>query len=224
MNIHTNPELIRGGSLDLHSPRRLLAVVTACLALAACHNPESRSDTPTPDTPTEVGTHPAAASTAPSRGPLYKPTNNPCDLVDHQLLAQLLGPDINDVTPPQYTRNKILTAMACHRSYSRPGAGATLVPVRIQLADPAAIEAQYQGLRRLIEGRTAVTDVPGLGQSAYTYLDKSIGPQLALYDGNAYLTIGATPIAEPAPPTPPTLQALIQVAQKVLARLTSGKQ
>jgi hypothetical protein len=59
---------------------------------------------------------------------------------------------------------------------------------------------------------------PAYGPSAYTFLDKSPGAQLALCDGNAYLTIGAVPVSEPAPLVTRTFPALIQVGQKTLAR------
>ena len=218
MNIQSDTRPARRDRLALHSRRRLIAATAAGLALAACQTTTTPPDPP-PQTPAEVSTAPSQASAMPSPGRLYQGTNKPCDLVDHQLLAQLFGPDITDVTPPQYTRNTILTTMACHRSYGHRGAGATVVPVRIQLADPAAIKAQYEGLRRLIEGRTSVTNVPGLGQSAYTYLDKSLGAQLALYDTNAYLTIGAVPLTRSTQPDARIQTVLIQVALKILRTL-----
>ena len=218
MTIHPEPRPARRAHLTLHAPRQLIAAAAAGLALTACQTTTAPSNPP-PRVSAQASTAAAEASAAPSPGRLYQATNKPCDLVDHQLLAQQFGPNITDVTPPQYTRNTILTTMACHRSYGHRGAGTTVVPVRIQLADPAAIKAQYHGLRRLIEGRAAVTDVPGLGQSAYTYLDKSLGPQLALYDTNAYLTIGAVPLTRSTQPDARIQTVLIQVAHEVLRKL-----
>jgi hypothetical protein len=110
--------------------------------------------------------------------------------------------------------------MVCNRSYGQPATGTTVVPVRIDLADPAAVEAQYQGLQALHAKRAKLTELNGIGQAAYTYIDKSIGPQLALYDRNVYLTIGAVPVTPTTRTDASTLLVLAQVAQTILAKLT----
>ena len=213
-----------GKVITVHTGR-ILTAATVFIALTACQ------DQPTSSTPQPAGSASAAvgnslepASPAPSRGPVYQATTTPCELLDHQLLIGTFGPDSGDVTPPQYTRNKILTTMACNRSYGHRDTGTTVVTVRVELADPAAVEAQYQGLRGVQQKRTSLTDVPGLGQAAYPSLDQDTGPPLALYDGNADLTSNAAATAT-GPGTPPaqTFPAMTQIAQHVLAELSTQR-
>lgn len=205
-----------------HHTGRLLTAVIMCVELAACQSHRAPRDPDLPalgKTATAAANGPsptASATTRPSR--IFRATSRPCDLVDHQLLARLFGPDSDDVIPSQFTQNKLMTTMVCNRRYGQRGDD-TIVSVRIALADPAAVEAQYQGLRNLHTKRASLTDVPWLGQGAYTYIDQSLGPQLALYDANAYLTIGAVPVTgSPKPPTQ-TLAVLIETANKVLNTL-----
>lgn len=198
------------------TPGRLITATIAYVLLAACHDLQAPHD---PDPVSTASSYAAEASATPSRSSqVYRANDRPCDLVDHRLLAGLFGPDSDNVTPPQYTTNTIVTTMVCNRSYSRRGDDSTIVSLRVALADPAAIEAQYQGLRNLHAKSATLTDISGLGQG-YTYIDKTLGPQLALYDGNAYLTIGAAPLSRSAKPSTRTLPVLIEIAYKALTLL-----
>ena len=47
----------------------------------------------------------------------------------------------------------------------------------------------YEGLRKAVEKDNVTTDVPGLGEGAYTYLDADTGPNVVVYDGNLYLSL-----------------------------------
>jgi hypothetical protein len=58
--------------------------------------------------------------------------------------------------------------------------------------DPDSTKVLYEGLRRAqtkLASGGQVTDVPGVGQYAYTYVDEALGPQLVVLDGNLYVTI-----------------------------------
>ena len=214
-----------GKVITVHTGR-ILTAATILVALTACQD-QPTSSTPQPagsaSASAAVGNNPEPASGAPRRGPVYQATTTPCELLDHQLLIRTFGPDSGDVTPPQYTRNKILTTMACSRSYGRRDTGTTVVTFRVELADPAAIEAQYRGLRGVQQKRTPLTDAPGLGQAAYTYIDQDTGPHLALYDGNAHLTINAATAAGLGTSPAQTVPVMTQTAQHVLAGLSTRR-
>ena len=164
-----------------------------------------------------------SASPVPSREHVYQATTRPCELLDHELLTRTFGPDSGDVTAPHYTHNTIVTTMACNRSYGRRDTSATLVNVRVELADPAAIETQYRGLRGAQQKRNPLTDVPGLGQAAYTYNDRDTGAQLILYDANVYLTINAITVAGSGTLPALTLPVMTQTARHMLAELSTRR-
>ncbi len=128
---------------------RKLVVAVACAALAACQPSAPslgpRASTTASATSAAAGGTPQTASPIPLRARLYQAATKPCDLVDRQFLTRVFGPDSDDA--PQLTRNRTVTAMAGNRSYGQTAGDSTVVTVRVELADPAAIEAQYQGLR-----------------------------------------------------------------------------
>ena len=65
------------------------------------------------------------------------------------------------------------------------------VLVEIETFSGVSASDQYHGLRTAQEESIPVTDVPGLGQGAYTRIDPQTGPHLTVYDGNLYLEIAA---------------------------------
>jgi hypothetical protein len=91
------------------------------------------------------------------------------------------------------TESGFMTDLRCVvplQSTSRDGG---LVGVTASIGkDPDAAKALYEGLRG-VETKQApggtVTDVPGVGQQAYTYVDEALGPRLVVLDGNLYLTM-----------------------------------
>jgi hypothetical protein len=211
---HTHPRL-----------HRLLAVAAVCLAMTACdssaeprspdQSASSESASPTASSPATPGT---SANPQPAR--TFAATQQPCTVVDQQPIIGVLGPDSGYIIPPRTETRGGITSMVCNRTYGTPGDNRTVFSLRVQLADPVAIKAQYEGLRRVNARQAPLTDVTGLGRGAYTYTDPQVGENLAIYDGNLYLTLLVSPVMGPAKPVNVIRPMMIESAKVAMTRLS----
>lgn len=108
--------------------------------------------------------------------------------------------------------------MTCNRNLGDfHTGGAVLIQIYIMKSLPA--EVQYTGLRGVEEKTATLTDVPGLGQGAYTRVDPHTGPRLIVYDGNLYMVIAAGGRRHNGAAAQPVLDAAVQVARHALDAL-----
>jgi hypothetical protein len=171
--------------------------LTATLTVAACHN-ERGAPIPTPHATVE-GPPPTSAPPTAVTPNTYKAVKRPCDVVDFGPLEAVLGKATGDLLPEKSTSTGLISSMTCSRRL-RSATGAATVLVQMDVFNRTSAEGQYHGLRKVRAQSMPITDVPGLGQSAYTRIDPDIGPHLTVYDGNLHLEIavlGATALTAP---------------------------
>lgn len=206
-------------------PSRLIAVAAVCLAMTACasraepRSPDRRASS-APGSPAVSSPAAPGATAIPQPARTFKATKQPCNVVDQQRVVSVLGPDNGNLTPPRTDARSSITFMTCNRTYGAPGGSHTIFSLRVQLADPAGIKGQYEGIRRVNARQAPLTDVTGLGQGAYTYTDPEVGENLAAYDGNLYLTLVVNPVTGPAKPATDVLPMMIESAKVAMARLS----
>lgn len=151
------------------------------LVLSGCGGP----DKPAPDPAAAPAT---AASAAGVSGGTYKAPDDLCKIIDDQALTVRFGPLLDAEKGPGRTGSG-LTIVRCERQYGKTGARVGVL-VEASVSDTASMQSQFDGLRKAGQaGGDKQTDVPGLGQGAYSYTDPLTGPHLAVYDGNLYLTV-----------------------------------
>jgi hypothetical protein len=195
-----------------------VAVATACcLLVAACGTPDRPAAMPTASpSSTPSSASPSTATSTGAAPAVYKATAAPCDAVDYDSLSAVLGP-VSQAKSPRTTRGGVVTTAMCQPVFGKPG---TRIPaiIEIQIVDDGGSTADfYAGMRGA--QREPLTDIPGLGQAAYTYTDPATGPHLATYDGNLYLTIVVLTGASSAAPTAGIDQAIIASARNTMANL-----
>ena len=196
-----------------------VAVVTAsCFFVAACGLSDRPTAVPTASSPATPSSSQSGASAGatPSTTAVYKPPANPCDVVDYASLSAVLGP-VSPATSPRTTRGGVVTTAMCRPVFGKPGARIP-VTIEVQIVDEGGSTADFYAGMRGVQ-RDPLTDVPGLGQAAYTYTDPATGPHLATYDGNLYLTIVVLTGAIRAAPPAGIDQAMIASARNTMAKL-----
>lgn len=203
----------RGGSATV------AAMVAAGLFLAACESADRPGGSPT----SAAGAGAASASAgvpsvSSAASGTYKEVAKPCSAVKLAALENVLGP-AKDADEAGRTRSaRGVTRMECTR---RIGDAGTVI-VQIEVFDePVAAEAQYQGLRGVHQGEATVADIPGVGQGAYSRVDKVTDPHVVVYDGNLHFEIGAGgPVAGTAP-AQRVFDAMVAVAREAMTALKS---
>jgi hypothetical protein len=144
--------------------------------------------------------------------------DKPCDVIDLAPLEAVMGKDAGQIVPQSSRRLGPATIMRCNRNLGDfQTGGAVLIQIEILKNLPA--EVQYTGLRGVEEKTATLTDVPGLGQGAYTRVDPQTGPHLVVYDGNLYMVIAAGGRQHTGAPAQPVLDAAVQVARHTLEAL-----
>jgi hypothetical protein len=212
----------------MNSTRTVRTVCAALLAgtltftLASCTGSDgatsepgssvSGSAPPTPTTPTPI----ALVTSAPATR--YKAVSKPCGVIDLAPLEAVMGKDAGEIVTQSSRGLGRVTVMRCNRSLGDfTTGGAVLIQIEILKNLPA--EVQYAGLRGVEEKTTTLTDVPGLGQGAYTRVDPQTGPHLVVYDGNLYMVIAAGGRQHTGAAAQPVLDAAVQVARHTLDAL-----
>jgi hypothetical protein len=149
----------------------------------------------------------------------YKAVEKPCGVIDLPPLETVLGKDGGEIVPQSSRNLGPVTTMRCTRSLGTfESGGPVLVQIEIMKSMPA--EVQYTGMRGVEKETMTLTDVPGLGQGAYTRIDPQTGPHLVVYDGNLYMVIAAGGRQHnSAAAAPRVLDAAVQVARHTLAAL-----
>jgi hypothetical protein len=173
-------------------------------------------------TPTDVGAAPSATAptetaggNASARPPaVYKEVATPCAVVVTTALEQLVGP------AGKKFQERSKPSMQCQLNVGAQ-AKAGLLDMDMTIAEFA--EAQYHGLRGIEEKQSTVTDLPGLGQSAYSYVDTMTGPHVVVLDGNLYLTVRWVPLDRAMSlPEADVIKALTEVAGQTMSKLQAA--
>jgi hypothetical protein len=169
--------------------RRLSAVaviVAATLVAAACDNGAAATDAGQP------GADPNATSTAANEpATVYKAVDDLCAVADLSALTEKFP--TQSQPRHQTTPSGGETEMQCSVRLTGAGDAHGLVQLTVNILDTA--ESAHNTFERIkgADIKTAadgkVTDVPGIGSAAYTFVDESVGPRLVATDGNLSLTI-----------------------------------
>lgn len=197
----------------------LTMFAVAGLVLSGCHHSNADSFSAVASGPNRDQV--ASISTeAANRAPAYAATMHPCDLIDHQVMAQVFGPDGGAIAPPRtdpITPSR--TSMTCTREYGEPGADLTIVALNLILADPNDIRHQYDSLRRERAKRFTSTDITNLGQGAYSYTDPGVGQTVTVFGGNLLVDITIHPVTGHPKPASTVTPMLVATARHVMVKL-----
>ena len=181
---------------DLRFVRLLLALPLVVLAAAGCGGKEAASPEPVvAASATSAG--PAASSAAPAAAApgVYKIDKKPCASLDLTAVQDLAGKP-KEMRPDKPYESAISQMSHCNVTFKE-----YLLQGEINYFKTDSAKVMYDGLRGAVEKDTATTDVPGLGEGAYTYLDAATGPHVVAYDGNLYLSLqmGVLQFGRPKP-------------------------
>ncbi|WP_436528262.1 hypothetical protein [Actinoplanes sp. HUAS TT8] len=144
---------------------------------------------------------------------------DPCALWDYDRITAMLGPDGGSFAPPRTHTGEHGTWLLCEREYGVPGGDLTAFVVRLDLAEPDTIRAQFDALRRARDRSAPAVTVDGLGAGAYVRTDRQLGQQLSVYGGNLNIEITVTPITGQALPAAQVRPIMIQTAREVMGEL-----
>jgi hypothetical protein len=190
-----------------------VALIALVLSVSSCH--DGAKATPAGHPRQTV----ASASAAPAH--VYSAPASSCDLLDSALLEQRLGPDHGNLVDPSNTTSQGTFSGRCVHTFGPPG-HRTLVSVQAMLSQHGTAQAYYQGIRAAQQKTQPITDMPGPGQAAFTYVDSQTTSGLTSYDGNLYLDLAIS--AAPGTPndTTSTRAVLTQLATHAIASLPTS--
>ena len=164
---------------DLRVVRLFLALPLLLLGAAGCGSEDAAS-------PAAAGSAaPAPSSAAPAGGApgVYKTVSKPCASLDLTTVQAFAGKP-KEVRPDKPYESAISQMSHCSVAFKE-----YLLQGEINFYKTGSAQTMYDGLRKATEKDTVTTDVPGLGEGAYTYLDSGTGPHVVAYDGNLYLSV-----------------------------------
>ncbi|MFG2059414.1 hypothetical protein ACGFI9_35925 [Micromonospora sp. NPDC048930] len=128
---------------------------------------------------------------SPSPAASYRPVSALCTRLDLRAVADLVG-QVSDQHDASGTGGS-LASLACSVTVGRLPGG-VVVTVRADVGAPDSGRLMYEGLRQVQQGSGPVTELTGLGATAYTYTDEATGLTVVTYDANLYLTVTAAPL------------------------------
>jgi hypothetical protein len=189
--------------------RAFLALSMILLSATACTSKATTKDAGAASEPAVAPSSSAAAPAATAAAGTYKIPAKPCTAIDTTSLAALTGRPVRE-EPGKTNKSSISSMTNCSVVFK-----AYALNAEIDFAEPDGTLIMYQGLRKAEEGGAKTTDIAGLGQGAYSYLDPATGPNVVAYDGNLYLSLnlgsislgGGQPGAEAIGPLTETLKA-----------------
>jgi hypothetical protein len=208
--------------IHIHLPqksRSVLAAVLACAGvLAGCHQAPAHPARPDASASSAGEASPSARASTNSASPVYKPVRDPCTVVDHQLLSTTLGARGKDAVPPRATTVFQLADSSCNPTYGS-SADRTLVGVDFEVASTAGLSDMFTGIRAAIQHDEPTTDIPGLGENAYSYVDPQTGPHVSALDGNLSVTMRVKSIAGNPRPDSTLISLMTEAIQRMLPTL-----
>ncbi|WP_203834741.1 hypothetical protein [Winogradskya humida] len=132
-------------------------------------------------------------SSAPAVAAVYRAPKKACDGADTATMdAKLTN---RKIQREDVTTTKLSTMASCTLAYKN-----NIVIIQMEVyADPIA-NIMFDGFKKAEAKSSTLTDIPGLGTGAYSYVDELTGPHVAAWDGNLYITIViGTLFGEPDP-------------------------
>lgn len=194
-------------------------VVIAGLALvgsaaAACTGPAGKPPAPTRVPASSRAPAPTTVASLADSGVRYRAVDDLCHALDLSALTEVLK-QAQDPEPGRFT-SASLTNIRCNVSFGDLKAFSTLDVMANIYTDPHVALIAHEGQRRALDEPTA--DIPGLGTAAYSYVDKVVGPQVEVYDGNLTLSVGMISFDQGAIPAD-AIDRLTRVAAGTLPRL-----
>lgn len=195
--------------------RVLLTLPLVLLLAAACGSKDAGTTASATSGPAVVATT-ASAPAAAAVGGTYKVPAKPCDAIDAGALKTLAGAPVSK-QPGKTSTNSVLSMTNCSVTFK-----AHLLQAEIDFVDPAGVLSQYQGLRKAQEASAKTTDISGIGQGAYSYVDPATGPNVVAYDGNLYLSFNLGSISLGGKqPGPEAIAPLTEITKATIANLRS---
>ncbi|RSM75189.1 hypothetical protein DMB66_00010 [Actinoplanes sp. ATCC 53533] len=197
----------------------MLAAALACAAvLAGCDQAPAEPARPDASAPSAREASPPVRPSTSSAPPVYQPVRDPCAVVDHQLLSSTLGARGNDVVPPKTSTALQLVQSWCSPTYG-PLTDRTLVGVEFEVVSTGSLSDMFTGIRAAIQNDDPTTDIPVLGESAYSYVDPQTGPHVAVLDGNLSVTMRAKSISGNPRPDSTFISLMTEAIQRMLTTL-----
>lgn len=177
---------------------RTAVAALLCLAAGACQH--ANTSQPAVSRIASIAALPATSPPHPQNTHTYRPTGNPCSVLDRAHLITALGPDAGDLTEPQSVDNPLATVARCDHRFGQV-TSRSIVAVETTIVKIGSAQTFYAGVRNAEQQNTTITDVRNLGQGAYLYNDARTGPHLVMYDDNLYLTVAVMTSGGPEPAT-----------------------
>jgi hypothetical protein len=195
--------------------RVLLTLPLVLLSATACGSKDSGGTASAVSAPTVVASA-ASSSAAATAGGTYKIPAKPCDAIDATALKPLAGRPVSK-QPGKTSKNSVLSTTNCSVTFK-----AHLLQAEIDFVDPAGVLSQYEGLRKAQEASAKTTDISGVGQGAYSYVDPATGPNVVTYDGNLYLSFNLGSISlGGGQPGAEAIAPLTEITKATMAKLQS---
>ena len=86
-------------------------------------------------------------------------------------------------------------------------------------ASTGSLADMFTGIRAAIQHDEPTTDIPGLGENAYSYVDPQTGPHVAAPDGNLSVTVRAKSISGNPLPDNTLISLMTEAIQRMLPTL-----
>ncbi|WP_250002126.1 hypothetical protein [Actinoplanes sp. M2I2] len=204
---------------------RVLPVASAALTVAfltsACTSSDPRAAADDPAAPAPAAERALDQTKKPNaddEATTYKTPADPCAAIDDTALSAVLGPGGKTEKGGLAPDAGPLTVTHCDRPFGRGGARVGTA-IELQIGDAGIpMESMFTGVRKVKAQTAELTDVPGLGQGAYSY-GESTGPHLVAYDGNLYMTVTVYDRTTAATPGSKIEQAMIETVRATMAKL-----
>ncbi|GAA2584639.1 hypothetical protein GCM10010435_73190 [Winogradskya consettensis] len=135
----------------------------------------------------------ATQSSAPAVAAVYRAPKKACDGADTTAMdAKLTN---RKIQREDVTTTKLSTMASCTLAYKNH-----TVMIQMEVYQEPIANIMFDGFKKAEAKNSTLTDIPGLGTGAYSYVDELTGPHMAAWDGNLYITIMiGTLFGEPDP-------------------------
>jgi len=196
-------------------------VLTIALVVRADDDPQASPTGPGVAQPTPTsdgqGQPRSGAPDQPGTGSgQYQTISKPCIVADWSPLERALGSSVDSQRDESKKRQGFSTLL-CSAGIDAEGEAGVAILI-MNVFPTGSAEPLFSGLRGAQESK--VTPVAGIGQGAFSYDDEILGPHVAAYDGNLFVTVGWSLVTGRANvPTDKLFPALAEVCRQAMSKL-----